>query len=167
MLKQDVATAHKKDRSIGSIAERIGAFGFIAIVLSGCIIVVPPPNRKDPFQPPGAAPMNILKGKTHRMRLDCGAQATFRANTPQFDNLVVEYHGENLNSAGQVPSAPVRLTWRGPGASMDVPVNVGSKNTRVTAGNVTLNGAAGTHELLVVMPTGPDCGPVNFKIVFR
>ena len=151
-----------------SNAKRTATFGLAALALSGCIIVkVPPPARKDPFQPPSASPNAIKKGDTHRVRLNCGAQATFRSMMAPIENLVIKYDAENLSPVKQVPSAPVRLRWRGPGASMDIPFNVGSQNTRKAMGNITMNGGAGAHEFVVAMPTGPDCGPTNVTIAFR
>lgn len=150
-----------------SNAKQLVSSVLVAIALSGCIVVVPPPARNDPFQLPGSAPIAIQKGNTHRMRLDCGAQANFQSLMNPIENLVIEYNAENISPVKQVPSAPVRLTWRGPGASMDIPFNVGSGNSRESMGNITVNGAAGAHNFTVAMPNGPDCGPVKLKIVFK
>jgi hypothetical protein len=139
----------------------------VAIALSGCVVVIPPPARSDPFQLPTAAAITIQKGNTHRMRLDCGAQANFQSLMAPIENLVVEYNAENLSPVKQNPSAPVRLTWRGPGAAMDVPFNVGQGSSRESMGSITVNGTAGAHNFTVAMPNGPDCGPVKLKIVFK
>jgi hypothetical protein len=151
-----------------SNTKRFVTYVFVALALTGCIIVkVPPPARNDPFQLPGAGAINLVKGGTHRFRLNCGAQANFQSMTAPIENLVVEYNAENLSSVNQVPSTPIRLTWRGPGAAMDIPFNVGSKNTRTAMGSFTTNGGAGAHTFSVAMPNGPDCGPANVKIVFK
>lgn len=151
-----------------SKAKQLGSYVLGAVALTGCIVVkVPPPARNDPFQLPGAAPITITKGNTHRMRLDCGAQANFQSLMAPIENLVIDYNAENLSDPAQLPSTAARLTWKGPGAAMDVPFNVGSKNTRTAMGSITVNGAAGAHNFTVAMPNGPDCGPTNVKIVFR
>lgn len=151
-----------------SNAKHFASYVLGAIALSGCIIVkVPPPARNDPFQLPGNAAMNIVKGETHRFRLDCGAQATFQSVMAPIENLVVEYNAENLSPVKQSPSVPIRLTWKGPGTEMDIPFNVGSQNTREAMGSMTMNGAAGSHTLTVAMPNGPDCAPAKVKVVFR
>jgi hypothetical protein len=163
MSKQDAATAH-----MVSNAKRAATFGLIAFALTGCIIVVPPPARNDPFQAPSATAITIAKGNTHRMRLDCGAQQVFRSTLAPVEGLVIDYNAENLVPVKQNASAPIRLTWKGPaGAAFDIPFNVGSGNTRTAMGSVTMNGSAGNHEFVVAMPSGPDCSPVKFKVAFR
>lgn len=151
-----------------SNAKHFASYVFVGLALTGCIVVrVPPPARNDPFQLPGSAPINMVKGGTHRFRLDCGAQANFQSLMAPIENLVVDYNAENLSPVKQVPSAPIRLTWRGPGAAMDIPFNVGSQNTRTAMGSITMNGGAGAHTFAVAMPNGPDCGPTNVKVVFK
>ncbi|HRI70960.1 MAG TPA: hypothetical protein PK156_42295 [Polyangium sp.] len=150
-----------------SNAKQFVSYVFVALALAGCIIVVPPPGRNDPFQPPGSAPIKMAKGGTHRFRLNCGAQATFQSPAGAIENLVIDYNAENLSSVSQVPSAAVRLTWRGPGTAMDIPFNVGSKNTRSAMGSITMNGPAGAHTFTVAMPQGPDCGATNVKVIFK
>lgn len=168
MTKQDATTAQSEDRSMVSNGKRAATFGLVALALSGCIVVrVPPPARNDPFQPPSASAITIAKGNTHRMRLDCGAQQVFKSPMAPIENLVIDYNAENLSPLKQVPSAPIRLTWRGPGAAMDVPFNVGTQSSRKAMGSITMNVSAGAHEFVVAMPNGPDCGPTNFKVVFR
>lgn len=154
--------------SIVSYAARAGKFALLAMTVSGCVIVkVAPPSRNDPYQPPGAAPITLTKGDVHKFRFDCGAQATFRSMMAPIENLVIAYDGTNLSPVDQKPSTPLRLTWKGPGAAMDVPFNVGSQNTRKAMGSITMNAAAGAHEFVVAMPTGPDCGPTKVTISFR
>jgi hypothetical protein len=168
MSNQDATTEHREDRSMTFYAKRAGKFALTALMLSGCIIIkVPPPARNDPFQAPNATPITIQKGSVHKFRFDCGAQATFRSAMAPIDNLVIAYNGQNLSPVDQKPSTPLRLTWKGPGASMDVPFNVGSQNTRKAMGNITMNATAGAHEFAVAMPTGPDCGPTKVTIAFR
>lgn len=150
-----------------SNAKQLISSALAAIALSGCIVVIPPPARNDPFQLPTAAPITIAKGSTHRMRLECGSQANFQSLMAPIENLEIEYNAENLSPVKQVPSAAVRLTWRGPGAAMDVPFNVGTGSSRDSMGSITVNGGAGAHNFTVAMPNGPDCGPVKLKIVFK
>jgi len=168
MTNRNVTTGHTEDRSIVSYAKHAAKFSFIALALTGCIVIkVAPPGRNDPHQPPSASPITMQKGGVHKFRFTCGAQATFRSNMAPIENLVVAYDGHNLSPVDQKPSTPLRLTWKGPGASMDVPFNVGSQNTRKAMGNITVNGSAGVHEFGVAMPNGPDCGPTNVTISFR
>lgn len=168
MSNQDVTTEHAQNRSIVSNAKHAGKFALIALTMTGCIVIkVPPPARNDPFQPPSAATITIKKGDTHKFRFTCGAQATFHSTMAPVENLVVAYDGQNLSPVDQSPSTPLRLTWRGPNAAMDVPFNVGSQNTRKAMGSITVNGAAGVHEFVVAMPNGPDCGPTNVTVSFR
>ncbi len=168
MSIQIATTEHAADRSIVSYAKRAGKFALIALTMSGCIIIkVAPPARNDPFQPPSAAPIDIKRGSLHKFRFSCGAQATFRSVALPVENLVIAYDGNNLSPADQQPSTPLRLTWKGPGAAMDIPFNVGSQNTRKAMGSVTVNATPGTHEFVVAMPNGPDCGPTNVAISFR
>ena len=154
---------------MSSNVKKLGSYLIAAIALSGCIIVkVPPPARNDPFQPPGPNPIAIQKGSSHRIRLNCGAQANFRSSMMgALENLVIEFHGDNLSPAGQSPSVPIRLTWAGPNTAWDLPFNVGSQNARKAMGSITVNGPGGTHNFTVAMPNGPDCGPANVRIEFR
>jgi hypothetical protein len=168
MSTQDANTANSEDRSMVSYAKRAGTYGLVALALSGCIIVrVPPPARNDPYQPPSASPIPLAKGGVHKMRFDCGAQATFRSQMAAMENFAVSFEAENLLPAKQLPSAALRLTWKGPGETMDVPLNVGSQNTRKAMGNFTVNAPAGAHDFVVMMPNGPDCGPAKVLVTFK
>lgn len=168
MSIRDANTAHSEDRSMVSYAKRAGTFGLFVLALSGCIIVkVPPPARNDPYQPPGTAPMSLQKGGVHKMRFDCGTQATFRSPMAAIENLVVAFNGENLSPADQKTSVALRFNWKGPGEDMDFPFNVGSQNTRTAMGQFTMNAGAGAHEFVVMMPNGPDCGPTKVTVAFK
>lgn len=168
MSTQDATTAHSEGYSMVSYAKRAGTLGLAILALSGCIIVkIPPPARNDPFQPPGTAALPIQKGGVHKLRFECGAQATFRSPMAAIENLVVAFNGQNLSPADQKTSTALRFTWRGPGEAMDFPFNVGSQNTRTAMGQFTMNAGAGAHEFIVAMPNGPDCGPTKVTVAFK
>lgn len=168
MSIQDAHMAHSEGYSMVSYAKRAASFALF-VALSGCVIVtrVPPPAQGDPYQPPPAAPIALNKGDVHKLRFECGAQATFRSSMGIIQNLVVAFNGENLSPAGQLTSTALRLSWKGPGAAMDVPFNVGSQHTRTAMGEFTMNATAGSHDFIVAMPTGPDCGPTKVTVAFR
>ncbi len=155
-------------KKILSAATRVAALGLVVAASAGCIVVrVPPPKKGDAFQPPPSAALPIKRGDTHRFRLTCGATATFRSDIGNAERLVIDFKGENLSPADQQTTATLRLNWRGAGAAMDLPIGVGNKGSRDTAGSITVTGDPGRHEATLSMEGAPDCGPVNFRIGFR
>ncbi|MRG91551.1 hypothetical protein [Polyangium spumosum] len=158
----------KKVPAILSAATRFVALGLVAAASTGCIVVkVPPPKKGDPFQPPTSAALPIKRGETHRFRMSCGAKATFRSDIVNAERLIIEFKGENLSPKDRQETAGLRLTWRGGGATMDLPINVGSKAERTTSGTLTVTGDPGRHEATLSMDNAPNCGPTNFRISFK
>lgn len=167
-LAREALVMSKKVSAILSGATRVAVLGLIAAASTGCIIVkVPPPKKGDPFQPPTSAALPIKRGDTHRFRMNCGATATFRSDVGNAERLVIEFKAENLSPKDQLETASVRLNWRGAGAAMDLPINVGNKADRSTGGSITVTGDPGRHEATLSMENGPGCGPVNFRIGFN
>jgi hypothetical protein len=149
-------------------AVRAAALALVALGASACVIVIPPPKRGDPFQPPTADAKPIRRNATHRIRLECGQRQLFQTSWTGSGQVQVEYQAKNLSSRGQVHTASARLQWGGPGGRADVPVYVGDSNQRDTQGTFTLVGDAGNHTLeLSMADNNGDCGPVNVTVTFR
>lgn len=154
-------------KTILSIAKSTLGLSLVAATTMGCIIVIPPAKKGDPFQPPSAQAENIKKGETHKIRLTCGQRVVFKSPMVPMDNLIVDFNAVNLQPASQLETAAMRMTWRGPGVSMDMPINAGDQSQRNTKGNITINGGAGQHEMTISMENKPACGPVNLTLAFK
>lgn len=164
MRKNDPATSHASGRALSAVALRAAALGLFALGASACVIVVPPPRKGDPFQPPTADSKQMKRGATHRIRLTCGDRQAFHATWDEPERVQAEYQAKNLSNKG---TANVRLEWSGPGPRASVPVSVGDSDQRDTQGSFTLTGDAGKHTLELSMDNKPDCAPVNFTLTFR
>jgi hypothetical protein len=168
MRKNDPATSHASGRALSAVALRAAALGLVALGASACVIVIPPPRRTDPFQPPTAQAKPIRRNATHRIRLECGQRQVFQTAWTGPEQVQIEYQGKNLSPRGQVHTASARLQWGGPGGRADVPVYVGDANQRDTKGTFGVTGDAGNHTLELSMADNRgECGPVNFTLTFR
>ena len=99
--------------------------------------------------------------------MTCGAKAQFITPLGTVDQLVIDWNATNLSPESQVHSANMRAVWRGPAASMDMPIAVGDTNQRSSKGSVMVTGGNGQHTLNIAMENKPDCGPVNLTIAFK
>lgn len=160
--------SNQKVPQVANAAKRAGKFAFLALTLTGCIVIkVPHYASNDPYQPPAKTPIALKKGDVHKLRFECGAQATFHLQNTAPESFVVAYEGENMHDPGDKTSTALRLTWKGTGTDMDIPFNVGSQNTRKAMGNFTMAAPAGAHDFAVAMPNGPDCGSTKVTVSFK